>query len=123
MFCRYQRCQFPALSPPSSSSAGREGSNAKRILISDRPPEPGRSFCGGQVVLDQGGEPRGVLLGELAAAALHGGAEPGLPGEAAWWLADDFWQYALLAAVAYLRAAVGRAGVPVCQVCQELPRS
>jgi hypothetical protein len=26
---RYQRCQFPALSPPSSSGADRAGSNAK----------------------------------------------------------------------------------------------
>jgi hypothetical protein len=37
MLSRYQRCQFPALSPPSSSSADRSGSNAKMILISERP--------------------------------------------------------------------------------------
>jgi hypothetical protein len=35
MLSRYQRCQFPALSPP-SSSADRAGSNAKMILISER---------------------------------------------------------------------------------------
>jgi hypothetical protein len=40
--------------------------------------------------------------------------------EAAWWQTDDFWQYALYAAVAYIRAAAGRAGVPVRQACQEL---
>ena len=56
----------------------------------------------------------------LAAAAVHGGAEPDLLDEVAWWQADDFWQYAFLAAVLYVRAAAGRAGVPVAQACQEL---
>lgn len=56
----------------------------------------------------------------LAAAALHGGAEPDLLDEVAWWQNDDFWQYALYAAVGYIRAAASRAGVPVRQVCQEL---
>ena len=45
----------------------------------------------------------------LAAAALHGGTEPDLLDEVAWWQADDFWQYALFAAVAYVRAAASRA--------------
>jgi hypothetical protein len=45
----------------------------------------------------------------LAAAALHGGVEPDLLGEAAWWQADDFWQYAMVAAVGYIRAAAERA--------------
>ena len=48
----------------------------------------------------------------LAAAALHGGTEPDLLDEVAWWQTDDFWQYALFAAVAYIRAAASRAGVP-----------
>jgi hypothetical protein len=56
----------------------------------------------------------------LAAAALRGGTEPDLLDEVAWWQTDDFWQYALYAAVAYIRAAAGRVGVPVRQVCQEL---
>jgi hypothetical protein len=56
----------------------------------------------------------------LAAAALHGGTEPDLLEEVAWWQADDFWQYALCAAVAYIRAAASRAGVPVRQACQNL---
>ncbi len=43
----------------------------------------------------------------LAAAALHGGTEPDLLDEVAWWQTDDFWQYALFAAV-----AGGRAGTP-----------
>jgi hypothetical protein len=58
----------------------------------------------------------------LAAPALRGGAEPDLLDEVAWWQADDFWQYALYAAVACIRAAAGRVGVPVRQACQELAR-
>lgn len=46
----------------------------------------------------------------LAAAALHGGTEPDLLEEVAYWQTDDFWQYAMYAAVAYIRAAAGRAG-------------
>jgi hypothetical protein len=56
----------------------------------------------------------------LAAAALHGGTEPDLLDEVVWWQTDDFWQYALFAAVAYIRAAASRAGVPVRQACQDL---
>ena len=56
----------------------------------------------------------------LAVAALRGGAEPDLLDEVAWWQTDDFWQYAMFAAVAYIRAAGERAGMPVRQVCQEL---
>jgi len=33
---------------------------------------------------------------------------------------DDFWQYALFAAIARIRAAAGRAGVSVRQACQQL---
>jgi hypothetical protein len=51
----------------------------------------------------------------LAAAALHGGTDPDLLDEVTWWQSDDFWQYALFAAVAYVRAAASRAGVPVRQ--------
>ena len=58
----------------------------------------------------------------LAAAALQGGTEPDLLEEVAWWQADDFWQYALFAAVAYIRAAASRVGVPVRQACQDLAR-
>jgi len=56
----------------------------------------------------------------LAAAAVHGGTEPDLLDEVASWQADDFWQYAMYAAVACIRAAASRAGAPVRQVCQDL---
>jgi len=56
----------------------------------------------------------------LAAAAVHGGTEPDLLDEVAGWQADDFWQYALLAAIAYIRAAAHRKGMPVSEACTEL---
>jgi hypothetical protein len=56
----------------------------------------------------------------LAAAALQGGTEPDLLEEVAWWQTDDFWQYALFAAVAYIRATASRTGVPVPQACRNL---
>jgi hypothetical protein len=56
----------------------------------------------------------------LAAAALHGGTEPDLLDEVAWWQTDDFWEYAFYAAIAYIRAAAHRGGAPVAQICQEL---
>ena len=81
-----------------------------------------------------GGTPRAVLArvhiprpgntklryAVLATAALHGGAEPDLLDEVAWWQTDDFWQYALFAVVAYIRAAASRTGVPVHRACQDL---
>ena len=68
----------------------------------------------------RGRENRKLQFAVLAAAALHGGAEADLLDEVVWWQTDDFWQYGLFAAVAYIRAIAGRAGVPVRQVCQEL---
>src|ERR1700685_2207713 len=56
----------------------------------------------------RGRENRKLQYAVLAAAALHGGAEPDLLDEVRWWQTDDFWEYALFAAVAYLRAAAGR---------------
>jgi hypothetical protein len=56
----------------------------------------------------------------LAAAALRGGTEPDLLDEVARWQTDNFWQYALYAAVALIRLAASRSGAPVSQVCREL---
>jgi hypothetical protein len=68
-----------------------------------------------------GGRQRSKLqYAVLAAAALHGGTEPDLLDEVAWWQTDDFWEYALYAAAAIIRAAASRAGVPVRQACEEL---
>jgi hypothetical protein len=68
----------------------------------------------------RGGQNKKLQFAVLAAAALHGGTEPDLLDEVAWWQTDDFWQYAVYAAVAYVRAAAGRVGVPARQACQEL---
>ena len=76
---------------------------------------PERTFCGRQNSK--------LRYAVLAAAALHGGTEPDLLDEVAWWQSDDFWQYALFAAIAYIRAAASQAGVPVRQACQDLARS
>ena len=53
-------------------------------------------------------------------SSLHGGTEPDLLDEVAWWQTDDFWQYALFAVVACIRAAASRTGVSVRQACQDL---
>jgi hypothetical protein len=71
----------------------------------------------------RGRENKKLQYAVLAAAALHGGTEPDLLDEVAWWHAGDFWQYALFAAVACIRAAASRAGAPVRQVCQDLTQS
>jgi hypothetical protein len=56
----------------------------------------------------------------LGAAAVHGGTGPDLLDEAASRQAGDFWQYAMYAAIACIRAAASRARVPVRQACQDL---
>jgi hypothetical protein len=68
----------------------------------------------------RGRDRRKLQYAVLAAAALQGGAEADLLDEVAWWQTDDFWQYGLLAAVLFIRAAAGTKGMPVRQICQEL---
>jgi hypothetical protein len=68
----------------------------------------------------RGRENRKLQYAVLAAAASHGGAEPDLLDEVTWWQTDDFWEYALFAAIAYIRAAVDRANVPMHEACQQL---
>jgi hypothetical protein len=68
----------------------------------------------------RGRENKKLQFAVLVAAALRGGADPDLLGEVTWWQTDDFWQYALYAAVAYIRAVASRVGVPARRVCEEL---
>jgi hypothetical protein len=68
----------------------------------------------------RGRQSRKLQFAVLAAAALRSGAEPDLLDEVAWRQTDDFCDYALYAAVAYIRAAADGASVPVRQVCREL---
>ena len=65
------------------------------------------------------GKTKKLQYAVLAAAALHGGTNRTCLMRC-WWQTDDFWQYTLFAAVAYIRAAASRAGVPVRQACQDL---
>ena len=71
------------------------------------------------------GTERKLRFAVLAVAALHGGAEPDLRSDEAvwWWQTDDFWRYAMFAAIAYIRAAAGTGRVcPCARSCQELPQ-
>lgn len=68
----------------------------------------------------RGRENRKLQYAVLAAAAMHGGTEPDLLDEVVWWQTDDFWEYALFAAIAYVRAAADRANVPMPLACQQL---
>jgi hypothetical protein len=68
----------------------------------------------------RGRQNRKLQYAVMAAAALHGGTGPDLLDEIVWWQTDDFWQYALFAAAAYVRAAASRAAIPVQQACQDL---
>ena len=68
----------------------------------------------------RGRQSKKLQFAVLAAAALRGGTEPDLLDEVAWWQTDDFWQYALYAAIAYIRAAADKADVPVSQACHDL---
>jgi hypothetical protein len=67
-----------------------------------------------------GRDRRKLQFAVLAAAAQHGGVDVDLLEEAAWWRAGDFWRYAVYAAVAYIRIAAERAGVPEPEVCRAI---
>lgn len=56
----------------------------------------------------------------LCSASIAGGLEPDLLDEVVWWGTDDFWHYALLAAVALIRASAAARQVPVGDVVAEL---
>lgn len=56
----------------------------------------------------------------LLAFSLHGGLEPDLFDDVAWWPTDDYWRYALCALVTLVRATAEKRGVPVSEVAGEL---
>ena len=49
----------------------------------------------------------------LAIGATRGGIEPDLLDEVVWWQTDDFWWFALAAAVAVIRSCADRLAAPV----------
>lgn len=75
----------------------------------------------------RGRENRKIRFAILAGAAARGGIEPDLLDELTWWQTDDFWFYALTAALVVVRACAQRAGqsVPVFteQLRARTPRS
>ena len=105
--------RFSSRSPPTRWSGG--GASRADPLALEGMPERFLPECA-----FRGRQNKKLQFAVLAAAALRGGAEPDLLDEVVWWQTDDFWQYGLYAAVAYLRAAASRADVPVGQVCQDL---
>ena len=56
----------------------------------------------------QGRENRKIQFAVLASASARGGIQPDLLDEVTWWHSDDFWWYALAAAVAVIRACADR---------------
>ena len=68
----------------------------------------------------RGRENRKIQYALLTAASLRGGLDPDLLDEVIWWNSDDYWRYALFAAVAMIRAGAQRQGVPVARIVQEL---
>lgn len=66
---------------------------------------------------------RKLQFAVLTAAARHGGVEVDLLDEVAYWQTDDFWRYAAYTAIAYIRMAADRAGVPEPEVCHRLAQT
>jgi hypothetical protein len=60
----------------------------------------------------RGKEHRRIQYAVLTAFAVHGGLEPDLLDEVTYWI-EQYWQYALFAAVAIFRACADRGGVPL----------
>ncbi len=61
----------------------------------------------------RGRENRKIQFAVLASAAARSGIEPDLLDEVTQWQTDDFWWYALAAAVAVIRACADRTGQSV----------
>lgn len=70
----------------------------------------------------RGKDNRKIQYALLASASVRGGLEPDLLDEAGWWRADDYWQYALFAAVALIRAGADRQRLSIAQMVDQLAR-
>jgi len=56
----------------------------------------------------------------LAVGATHGGVEVDLLDEVVSWTTDDFWKYAALAAIAWIRAVADQREIPLPDLCRRL---
>jgi len=68
----------------------------------------------------RGSDNRRIQYAILTSSSVRGGLEPDLLDEVAWWHADDYWRYALYAAVALIRAGAERQGVTIAQMAEQL---
>jgi len=67
----------------------------------------------------RGKEHRRIQYAILTAFAVHGGLEPDLLDEVTYWI-EQYWQYALLAAVAIIRQCAEHSGTPLPQFASDL---
>jgi len=56
----------------------------------------------------------------MAGAATHAGVKVDLLEETTWWRTDDFWNYAGLAAVVWIRTVASDLGLAVAELCRRL---
>ncbi|MEA2024534.1 MAG: hypothetical protein U9N79_09630 [Actinomycetota bacterium] len=68
----------------------------------------------------RGKDNRRIQYAILTSASVRGGLEPDLLDEVVWWYADDYWRYALYAAVALIRAGAERQGIAIAQMVEQL---
>jgi len=68
----------------------------------------------------RGRENRKIHYAILASTAFRAGLEPDLLDEVTWWQNDDYWRYALFAAVGLIRAAAARQGIPTAQLARQI---
>ena len=61
----------------------------------------------------QGRRAQKVKFAILATGSTRGGIDPDLLDEITWWRTDDFWFYALAAAVAIIRACSDKRSTPI----------
>ena len=68
----------------------------------------------------RGRDNRKIRYAVMAAAVVHGGVEVELLEEVTYWATDDFWSYAGLAAVAWVRAVADQRGIALADLCARL---
>lgn len=68
----------------------------------------------------RGRQNRKIQYAILTSAAVRGGLEPDLLDEVVWWQTDDYWRYALYAAVALIRVAAARRDESIARLARRL---
>jgi hypothetical protein len=68
----------------------------------------------------RGRENRKIQYAVLTSSATRAGLKPDLLDEVVWWRTDDYWRYALFAAVALIRAVAARQGIPAPRLARQL---